>query len=244
MATVAMVLGDWVGTALDQTSLHRMSDWGTFCALRIQHTVTVMISAHLQQAIQQLEDGGIIAYPTEAVWGLGCDPANGPAVSRLLQIKRRPVSKGMILVAGNTAQVRPWLESLDREQRRRVEESWPGPFTWLLPDPEGRAPAWIRGRHDSVAVRVSAHPLVAALCQRFGGPIVSTSANIAGRPPARTRLQLAVQLGRSVDYIVPGRLGDQRSPSTIRDAVTGRLLRGEHTTVPDPADGAEQEQRS
>ncbi|MEX1196449.1 MAG: Sua5/YciO/YrdC/YwlC family protein [Pseudohongiellaceae bacterium] len=185
-----------------------------------------MHSIHLQQAVRHLNAGNIIAYPTEAVWGLGCDPFNELAVLGLLQIKRRPVSKGMILIAGDMARIAPWLEALTPAQRRRLDETWPGPVTWLLPDPHELAPPWIRGAHDKVAIRVSAHPLVEALCRKFGGPVVSTSANRAGRAPARNRLQLAAQLNGCMDFIVPGALGRQQQPSAIRDIETGEWIRG------------------
>lgn len=185
-----------------------------------------MNPVHLQRAVRHLDAGDIIAYPTEAVWGLGCDPFNEQAVLRLLQIKRRPVSKGMILIAGDMEQIAPWLDGVTADRRQLLDETWPGPVTWLLPDPQQLAPSWIRGEHDKVAVRVSAHPLVEALCRRFGGPIVSTSANRAGRPPARNRLQLAAQLNGCVDFIVPGTLGRQQRPSAIRDLETGEWIRG------------------
>lgn len=182
---------------------------------------------HLQRALHHLEAGHVIAYPTEAVWGLGCDPFNARAVFRLLEIKRRPVRKGMILVAGSMQQLGPLIEPLTDGQRQKLEDTWPGPVTWLLPDPERLIPPWIRGDHDRVAVRVSAHPLVASLCRRFGGPLVSTSANRAGQPPARSRLQLAARLGDSADFVLPGSLGPERAPSEIRDLVTGEQVRGQ-----------------
>jgi len=180
---------------------------------------------HLQRAVRHLDAGHVIAYPTEAVWGLGCDPFNREAVLRLLQIKRRPLSKGMILVAGSMAQIGDLLAGLSNEQRRVLDTGWPGPVTWLLPDPDRLIPPWIRGEHDKVAVRVSAHPLVTALCRRHGGPIVSTSANRTGQPPARSRLQLAARLGNRVDFVVPGTLGGRSSPSPIRDLVSGEWIR-------------------
>lgn len=184
-----------------------------------------MNPAHLQRAVRHLNAGNIIAYPTEAVWGLGCDPFNAAAVFRLLEIKRRSVRKGMILVAGSMHQVSPLIAPLTDSQRRQLEETWPGPVTWLLPDPDGLIPQWIRGDHQRVAVRVSAHPLVEALCRSFGGPVVSTSANRAGRPPARSRLQLAARLGDGADFILPGTLGGESAPSEIRDLVTGEQIR-------------------
>lgn len=179
----------------------------------------------LQQAVLCLRAGGVIAYPTEAVWGLGCDPWQPAAVRRLLQIKRRPQEKGMILVAADLEQITPLLVSISAMQRQQLLETWPGPVTWLLPDPACWVPDWIRGEHGSVAVRVSAHPVVQGLCRAFGAPLVSTSANLAGQPPARSRLALQRQLGGQLDAIVPGALGGRQQPSSIRDLISGLQIR-------------------
>lgn len=186
-------------------------------------TLAIPSSVHLRVAARLLQEGGVIAYPTEGVWGLGCDPLNEAAVRRLLDLKQRPESKGLIIIAASMAQVETWLAGLDAAQRAACDRTWPGPYTWVVP--AAQAPAWLRGRHDSVAVRVSAHPGVQALCNAFGGALVSTSANVSGRPPARDALQLRQQFGRGLDYILPGRLGGDGKPSEIRDARTGIVLR-------------------
>jgi len=186
--------------------------------------MTFPSAIHLRQAVWTLRAGGVIAYPTEAVWGVGCDPFNRDAVVRLLAIKERPMHKGLILIAAEVGQVLPWLGGLTVGQCRRVLESWPGPNTWVVPvGPE--FPAWVRGDHDSVAVRVSAHPGVQALCRAWGGALVSTSANRTGLPPARSALQLQCGLRGRVDYRLPGQLGGQSRPTLIRDALTGDILR-------------------
>lgn len=138
-------------------------------------------AASLAPVVTALRSGGVIAYPTEAVWGLGCDPDNDEAVAHLLRLKQRDPAKGLILVAGSIAQFAPWLEGLPLELHAPLAASWPGPNTWLVPD-NGRTHALVRGAHDSVALRVSDHPGVIELCEAFGGPIVSTSANRAGEP--------------------------------------------------------------
>ena len=176
-----------------------------------------------RDCVRCLRAGGIIAYPTEAVFGLGCDPGNETAVRRLLALKRRPLSKGLILIAASLAQLKPFIEPLDSAARTRLEAGWPGPLTWLLP--ARRAPVWLRGRHDTLAVRVTAHPLAAELCRAWGGPLVSTSANVGGRPPARTLLALRRRLGGKVDYIVPGQVGGAVRPTEIRDLASGRIVR-------------------
>lgn len=169
--------------------------------------------------------GGVIAYPTEAVWGLGCDPFSEAAVSKLLQIKNRPVEKGLILVAASLDQLPALASSLTATQRRTLEETWPGPVTWLIPDPEGSIPNWIKGEHESVAVRVSAHPLVRELCDRHGGALVSTSANDAGEPEIRSQSRLTEEFGGRIDAVIAGELGDSTETSQIRDLISGNRLR-------------------
>jgi len=180
----------------------------------------------LDAAARLLHDGGVIAYPTEAVWGLGCDPFNEAAVLRLLAIKQRDVSKGLILIAGGHAQLDGLLDwsTLPAERVAAIQASWPGPSTWIVPATT-RVPRWITGAHAGVAVRVSAHPLVAALCGKFGGPLVSTSANRAGAPPAFRRAELDPELLGLLEGVSEGETGGLTSPTAIRDALTGAVLR-------------------
>jgi L-threonylcarbamoyladenylate synthase len=184
-----------------------------------------MVPAHIRKAVAQLDQGGIIAYPTEGVWGLGCDPYDEQAVTELLRLKQRPRAKGLILVAADMAQITPLLKNLRDTELAMLEHTWPGPTTWLLPDPDQLVPAWIKGNFATVAVRVSAHPVVGRLCRAFGGPLVSTSANPASAAPARSRLRVLTWFGDRVDYVVPGRLGGQQGPSAIRDLKSATLIR-------------------
>jgi len=177
----------------------------------------------VRQAARTVAAGGVIAYPTEAVWGLGCDPWDAAAVQRLLALKARPVDKGLILVAADMAQFDFLLADLPAAWRAQLAQSWPGPNTWLVPH-QGRLPAWITGRHPSVALRVSDHPLVRALCA-LTGPLVSTSANPAGRPAARSRLRVEQYFGGCLDGVLGGALGGRRNPSLIRDLRTGQVIR-------------------
>jgi len=178
----------------------------------------------LRAAVGALRQGGVIACPTEAVWGLSCDPYNESAVEDLLGLKRRPVSKGLILVAAKQEHVEFLLASLSEQQRQTVSASWPGPATWLLPHRD-LVPEWICGDHSTVAVRVSAHPAVSALCAAWGGPLVSTSANPAGARPAREAFQVRRYFGDALDYVLPGRIGEAARPTTIRDACSGQIIR-------------------
>ncbi len=173
-----------------------------------------------------LHRSGVIAYPTEAVWGIGCDPFDEGAVLRLLMIKQRPVGKGLILIAASLAQVEPLIDraGLPGERLDAVLASWPGPHTWLLPC-RLEVPQWLRGEHSTLALRVTAHPVVVALCDAFAGPLVSTSANLTGHPPARRRETLDRNLLDQLDGVVFGDTGSLGAPTPIRDAATGDVIR-------------------
>jgi L-threonylcarbamoyladenylate synthase len=178
----------------------------------------------LTVAVHWIARGGLVAYPTEAVYGLGCDPRDGSVVRRLLALKGRTESKGLILIAADWAQLEPFVLSLDPERMAAIRNTWPGPITWLLPACR-ETPRWLTGDHATLAVRVTAHPLAAALCRLWGGPLVSTSANRAARPPARSALAVRRALGRGVDYVLTGSCGGALRPSAIRDGATGAVLR-------------------
>lgn len=180
---------------------------------------------HLRRCAASLHAGGVIAYPTEAVWGLGCDPDNWEAVLRLLALKSRPVEKGLILVAARVEQVQHLLAPLPETLVQKALSYWPGPVTCVLPDLADQVPLWLRGSHQGIAVRVSAHPLTAALCDCFGGPLVSTSCNPAGHAPARSIWQVRRYFRDRLDAILPGDLGGHRNPSRIIDLVGDRILR-------------------
>lgn len=190
---------------------------------RAQPPPPVVTPFQLRQAGTALRRGAVVACPTEAVWGLSCDPLNRTAVERLLALKKRPWQKGVILVAANLDQLALFIEAPSRTALRRARETWPGPATWVFPaSPE--APPWITGEHDSVAVRVTAHPLLSALCNRFGGALVSTSANRSGQPPCRSLAALRLRFGPEL-LAVPGATGGLSNPTPIREAATGHLLR-------------------
>jgi len=180
----------------------------------------------LAEAVAALRRGGVVAYPTEAVWGLGCDPFDQAAVLRLLAIKQRPVEKGLILIGGALAQFDGLLDwdALPAPRRDAVLKTWPGPHTWIVPA-TARVPRWITGDHTGVAVRVSAHPTVVALCAALGAPLVSTSANRAGAEPARQLAALEPDLCATLDAVVAGATGGLQRPTPIRDALSGEVLR-------------------
>jgi len=175
-------------------------------------------------ACRALNAGGVVAYPTEAVWGLGCDPRSEAAVQKLLALKRRDWRKGLILIAADFSQLQDFVRPVADELLQKALTAWPGPHTWLFPA-AADAPKLVTGGRATIAVRVSAHPIAAALCRAYNGALVSTSANLAGQPPALTALRVRQRFGRNLDAVVSGALGELRAPTPIRDLRSGEVVR-------------------
>lgn len=177
------------------------------------------------KAIDALNNKEVIAYPTEAVFGVGCDPDSEMAVMRLLELKQRPMEKGLILIAANFEQLRPYIDDsvLSDAQREAVFSRWPGPVTFVFPA-QASTPRWLTGRFETLAVRVTDHPLVVELCEAYGKPLVSTSANLTGQEPCRTVAEVVAQFGDAFP-VVKGETGGRMNPSEILDALTGELFR-------------------
>ncbi|MFB6434976.1 MAG: L-threonylcarbamoyladenylate synthase type 1 TsaC [Candidatus Malihini olakiniferum] len=184
-----------------------------------------VVNEQLVSIIQDLASQNIIAYPTEAVFGLGCDPDSEAAVMQLLILKQRPVEKGLILIAADYQQLTPYIDDshLSPEQKKKMFASWPGPVTWVIPA-RPSTPNWLTRRFSSLAVRVTAHPLVRELCHGFGKPIVSTSANLSGLAPCRTVKNVLSQFGAAFPVLL-GETSGWQNPSEIRDVLTGSLIR-------------------
>ncbi len=180
--------------------------------------------SNLEQAREAVRGGGVIAYPTEAVYGLGCDPLDEQAVAHLKALKERPANKGFVLVANHFSQLAPFCGVIGNTAWQRVRQTWPGPHTWVFPRTL-TCPPWLHDRSAGIAVRVSAHPVVAALCDLCNCALVSTSANLSGEPPLRTAREVEKQFGERLDCIVAGDLGGGGAPTPIRDAASGRLIR-------------------
>ena len=170
-----------------------------------------------------LRGGGVIAYPNESVYGLGCLPGNEPAVERVLRLKGRKRSLGLILIAHDWEGFQGWVESLDAAADPRALRESEG-ITWVLPAASD-APEWITGGRDTLAVRRSLHPLAAELSRTLDSPLVSTSCNPHGLPPARTAAEALDYFGGEVDWVMPGECGPLQGPTEIRDAATGAVLR-------------------
>jgi len=178
----------------------------------------------IKQAVDYLKQGKVIAYPTEAVFGFGCDPFNQQAVEDLLKLKQRTMDKGLLLVAFNWEQIQDLIKGDCDNTMMAVRKTWPGHITWAFPATD-KVPSWIKGAHDTIAIRLSAHPVVQALCKEYGGPIVSTSANIEGEKPIRNLQQLKKDFDKKVAMIVSGDLGKAKTPSKIQNAITGEIIR-------------------
>ncbi len=181
----------------------------------------------LDQAVTVLQHGGIIAYPTEAVYGLGCDPKNLSALKKLLVIKQREKEKGLILVAANFEQLKPYLLPLEKNIEEKLLKSWQDshrPTTWIVPVKK-EVSDYLKGRFNTLAVRVSKHPIVKELCEKFNGAIVSTSANISGQESVRTVEQVKQIFENKIDFILDGETDLNAQPSEIRDALTNKIIR-------------------
>ena len=174
------------------------------------------ITAHLKR-------GGLITYPTESCYGLGCDPDNRDAVLRLLKLKQRPQRKGLILIASDYRQVARYLQSLTPEQQQRLQDAGAQAITYLMPALHS-APRWLRGAHDTLAVRLTAHPFAKHLCRSVGSALVSTSANRSGQRPAKTYAECQRLFGNSV-LVLPARVGKRKKPSTISMWADGKIIR-------------------
>lgn len=183
-------------------------------------------AAEIEGAAALLRAGGVLAYPTEAVFGLGCDPQDLAAFERVCALKERPAGQGVLLIAADFSQVERYiaLDQLPEACLAQAQSSWPGPHTWVFPR-SAAVPAWVVGAHDGIAVRVTAHEPSAALCRAFGGAIVSTSANPHGQPPARSVQEVIGYFGDAIDGLLAASLGGGERPTGIRDALTGAIIR-------------------
>ncbi|MEM8983105.1 MAG: L-threonylcarbamoyladenylate synthase [Pseudomonadota bacterium] len=170
---------------------------------------------------QALADDAVIAYPTEGVFGLGCSAASEHAIERVIDIKGRAADKGLILLAADAAALVGWAH-IDRPLPETGSVN--APLTWIVPAGP-LASDMITGGRSTVAIRITHHPVAAALCRVSSAPLISTSANRSGQPAITRPLVLRRQFRQTVDVLVPGRLGPASGPSEIRELASGRVLR-------------------
>jgi L-threonylcarbamoyladenylate synthase len=175
------------------------------------------------QVARILQEGGIIAYPTEGVFGFGCDPFNETAVMRLLKIKNRKINKGLILIAADWKQVKS-LVKINLQQNKIFKQHYNEPITWVFPASK-KVPSWLSGKFKSIAIRVTLHPVAKRICQEFGGPIVSTSANFEGEKPAKNVKQVLGDFKDKIDFVVAAKVGKLNKPTEIRDIKTNKIIR-------------------
>jgi len=187
-----------------------------------------MSKIDLSDALRVLNTQGVISYPTESVFGLGCDPDSSVAIEKVLQLKKRPASKGLILIAANIEQLQHYADfnSLNSQQLNAIKSTWPGPFTWIVPA-QKNLNELISGDFKSVAVRVTDHPIVQQLCLQFGKPIISTSANLSGLTPCTTSEQVKTMFANQplLESIITAPVSGLANPSQIHDALSGKRLR-------------------
>ncbi|MGH8213630.1 MAG: L-threonylcarbamoyladenylate synthase [Rhodanobacteraceae bacterium] len=180
-------------------------------------------ATQIAEAVALLRAGGVLAYPTEAVFGLGCDPDNRTGFEKIFALKQRPPEQGVLLIAADFEQIAGWIEA-PPQAIARARATWPGAHTWIFPR-SPRVPEWVAGGHSGIALRVTAHETAASLCRAFGGPIVSTSANIHGRLPARSARECEALFGSELEGILQGETGALSRPTPIADALTGAIIR-------------------
>ncbi len=183
-----------------------------------------MISKQLKNAASAVNHGGVIIYPTESVFGMGCNPQNETAVMRLLELKNRSVDKGLILIASHVEQILPYIKPKQPDDLANALKTWPGFYTWVFQKSE-ITPYWLSGKNDSIAVRVTSHETVVQLCQNLGHALVSTSANISGQPTYSTISEIKNVFADRINHYLDAPLGGSKNPSTITNAHTLEVYR-------------------
>ena len=183
-----------------------------------------MTSWRNRRAVMALREGGIVAYPTESVYGIGCDPWDPAAVARVFAVKRRPTRKRCIIIAADSSQLDRLVDVHALRFSWFASQYWPGPVTLVAPARDS-APVWLVDVDGTLATRVTSHPVASGLCASFRGPLISTSANRAGRPPARDLLQVRTAFGAEIDWYVAGQVGGLDAPTRIIDVRDGRTIR-------------------
>ncbi|MFI9063899.1 L-threonylcarbamoyladenylate synthase [Streptomyces sp. NPDC053429] len=178
-------------------------------------------TSDIEMAAGVLRAGGLVAFPTETVYGLGADAEDPAAVARIFQVKGRPPSHPLIVHIGGAEQLGDWVEDVPATARLLAEHFWPGPLTLVLRRGR-RVPLEATGGLETVAVRVPDHPVALALLSAFGGGVTAPSANRFGSVSPTTADHVSAELGDAVDFVLDGGPCEVGVESTIVD-VTGEI---------------------
>ncbi len=179
---------------------------------------------YVSKACEVIRAGGLLVYPTESVYGIGCNPNNTTALKKLLNLKKRSPEKGFILVASDFSMFKDFVKPLPKDTLERIKKHWSEPVSWVVPAVD-HCPKLLTGNRNTLAIRVSAYPFIQAMCKQLGHAITSTSANISGSDPITQVNGLIAEFANDVDYIVPLSLEKQNSPTPLFDALSGKRLR-------------------
>ncbi|WP_343154159.1 Sua5/YciO/YrdC/YwlC family protein [Buchnera aphidicola] len=179
----------------------------------------------LLHCIEKLYSNNVIAYPTESMFGLGCDPDSEIAVNNLLNLKKRNIKKGLILVASNYNQIKKYIDEsqISVIQKKNMFNYWPGHFTFLVPS-NSSTPYWLTGQYKTIAVRISNHSSIVKLCGIFGKPLISTSANFSNMLPCLTKESVLESFGKDFP-LFDDNIGNEQSPSKIINIMNGKIIR-------------------
>ncbi|MDJ0880022.1 MAG: L-threonylcarbamoyladenylate synthase [Gammaproteobacteria bacterium] len=179
----------------------------------------------LRQIASAINQGAIIAYPTDTIWGFGCHPRIEKAVTRIKSLKRRPRDKGLILLASSIELFKTYINPDDYYRHlSTLKMPRPRPLTWIVrahPD----CPSWLKARRGTLAIRITDLSHIRILCQGMQAPLVSTSANLSGQPTARNQFNIHKQFQHDVDFVIEGYRVPGRQASEIRELDSGKILR-------------------
>ena len=180
---------------------------------------------NIEQIAIALTKNQVVAYPTEAVFGLGCNPMSESAVKKLLVLKQRPIEKGLILIAPEIHFLQPFIDlsQLDKKNKQKLIALYERPTTWIVPA-TADTPKWLTGQFDSIAVRLCTHEPVKQLCERIGFALTSTSANLTGLTPCKTANEVRSQFGEHFP-VLDAPVGKAQNPSEIRNIFTDHIIR-------------------
>lgn len=183
-----------------------------------------MISRKIEEITEIVHQGGVIAYPTEAVFGLGCDPDNNDAIERILHLKQRAIDKGLIVITSKLQYVEKYLQPLSPNEINILNTDTDHPTSWLVPARESTSQC-LRGNFSSLAIRLTTHPACIQLCEALQHGLVSTSANPQAKAPATSVARVVEYFGDALDGILDAPLGDADTPSQLIDLHSKRIIR-------------------